>query len=113
MTNIISTWRINMMADSAPPTEYVYQVSDERQLQLLKEQFNCIYHLVVDYQYVPHACHEKADELERYFSGLPIPNFNAVMGWLKDPKQYDVRIEEELKFFGNTPFFWYVEEDAS
>ena len=43
----------------------------------------------------------------------PAVNFNAIVGWLQDPKEYDVRIENELKFFGNTPFFWYVEENAS
>ena len=101
------------MTDSAPPTEYVFQVSDERQLQLLKDQFAWIYRLVTDYQYVPQARYEKEGELERYFSGLPTVNFNAVMGWLKNPKDYDKRIEEQLKFFGATPFFWYVEENAS
>lgn len=102
-----------MITDSAPVTEYVYQVSDEQQLQLLKNQFRWIYHLVVDYHYVPNACYQKSDALTRYFSGLPTINFNAVIGWLKDPEEYDKRIEEELRFFGNTPFFWYVEEDAS
>ncbi len=102
-----------MISDLAPPTAYVYQVSDEQQLQLLKKQFSWIYHLFVDYRYVPESCYEKAGDLERYFSGLSTINFNAVMGWLKDPKEYDARIEEELKFFGNTPFFWYVEEEAS
>jgi len=102
-----------MITDAIPQTEHVYQVSDEQQLQLLKKHFNYIYHLVVDYQYVPHACHQKMGALERYFSGLPTINFNAVMGSLKDPKEYDARIKEELKFFGSIPFFWYVEENAS
>lgn len=102
-----------MIADSASLTENVYQVSDEQQLQLLKKQFSWIYHLVIAHHYVPQAHYEKMGALERYFSGLPTINFNAVMGWLKDPKEYDGRIEEELKFFGNIPFFWYVEEDAS
>lgn len=102
-----------MMIDSMPQTECVYQVSDEQQLQLLKNQFTYTYHLLVDHQYVSHACHEKDGALERYFSGLPMVNFNAVMGWLKEPKEYDTRIEKELKFFGTTPFFWYVEEDAN
>ncbi len=101
------------MADSTPHTEHVYQISDEQQLQLIKKHFNEMYHLVIDYQYVPNANYQKIGTLERYFSGLPTINFNAVMGWLKDPKEYDARIEEELKFFGNTPFFWYVEEDSS
>lgn len=102
-----------MMINSAPPTEYVYQVSDEQQLQLLKKHFHCIYHLLVDYQYVPQAHYEKMGELERYFSGIPIVNFNSVVGWVKDPKKVASCIEQELKFFGDTPFFWYVEEDAN
>ena len=102
-----------MIVDSAPQTEYVYQVSDEYQLQLLKNQFHNLYHLLVDYQYIPQACYEKKGSLERYFSGLPTLNFNAVIGWLGDPKEYDACITDELKFFGDVPFFWYVEEHAS
>ncbi len=101
-----------MVFDSVPQTEYVYQISEEEQLQLLKKQFNGLYELLVDHHYVPHACAEKVGSLERYFSGLPMVNFNAVIGWVKEPKEYDVRIEEELTFFGDTPFFWYVEENA-
>ncbi len=102
-----------MMIDSYPQTEYVYHVSEEEQLPLLKDQFSHVYQLFTDYQYVPQACHEKAGPLQRYFSGLPTINFNAVIGWVKDPEEYDARIEEELTSFGKTPFFWYVEEDAS
>lgn len=102
-----------MMIDAMPQSEHVYQLSDDQQLQLLKKQFNFLYHLFVDHHYVPHACYEKIDSLERYFSGLPTVNFNAVIGWLKEPKEYDVRIQEELKFFGDIPFFWYVEESAN
>jgi hypothetical protein len=102
-----------MMIDATPPTEYVYKISDEAQSQVLKKQFKNLYHLLVDYQYVPHAHYENAGSLERYFSGLPTVNFNAVIGWLKNPADYDARIAEELQFFGSTPFFWYVEEDAS
>jgi len=102
-----------MIDDPAPQAENVYQISDESEVKLLKHHFKCVHHLFVDYSYVPLARYEKTDSLERYFSGLPTANFNIVMGWLKDPSEYDVRIEEELKFFGNIPFFWYVEEDAS
>lgn len=102
-----------MIIDAAPATELVYQVSEERQLELLKKQFKSIYHLMVDYHYVPHARAEKMGVLERYFSGIPIINFNAVMGSLEDPQEYDARIEEEINFFGTTPFFWYVDEDTS
>jgi len=100
-----------MMIDSAPQSEYVYQVPEE--LQLLKDQFTHIFRLIVDYQYSPEARYEKKGELERFFSGLPTVNFNAIMGWLKESQEYEARIEEELKFFGNTPFFWFVEEDAA
>jgi hypothetical protein len=101
-----------MIIDAAPPTEHVYQVSDVEQLELLKKHFSWVYQLFVDYQYVPHACYEKIDGLERYFSGLPTINFNAVIGDLSDPQEYAERIQEQLEFFGNTPFFWYVEESA-
>lgn len=98
-----------MMTDYAPPAEHVYQAD---QLQLLKKHFKNIYQIVVDHQFVPNARYEKVGELERYFSGLPTVNFNAVVGWLKEPNGYDARIQEELQFFGSTPFFWYVEENA-
>ena len=102
-----------MTIDLPPQIECVHQISDEQQLQLLKNHFSHVYRLFVEYKHVPEARYEKADELERYFSGLPMVNFNAVMGWLRDAEEYDARIEEELAFFGNTPFFWYVEEEAS
>ncbi len=51
--------------------------------------------------------------LERYFSGIPVINLNAVVGWVNDPAEYDARIEQELSFFNQTPFFWYVDEDGS
>lgn len=103
-----------MIADSAPAVEHVYNISDEyQQLQVLRNHFNRIYELVVDYKYIPEARYEKTDELTRYLSGLPTINFNAVMGWVKDSENYDQRIVEQLQFFGETPFFWYVDENTS
>lgn len=102
------------MADSAPAVEHVYDISNEQQqLQILKNQFNCIYELVVDHKFIPEARYEKTGDLTRYLSGLPAVNFNAVMGWVKDSTEYDQRIEEQLQFFDKTPFFWYVDENAS
>jgi hypothetical protein len=102
-----------MTMDAATPVEYVYKMSDVEQLQMLNKQFKHFYRVLVDYQYVPHASYEKIGSLERYFSGLPTINFNAVIGWLKNPQEYDACITEELQFFGSTPFFWYVDEDAT
>lgn len=102
------------MIDSTPAIEHVYNISDEnQQLQTLRDHFNRIYEIIVDYKYIPEARYEKRDELTRYLSGLPTVNFNAVMGWIQDSKDYDQRIVEQLQFFGKTPFFWYVDENAS
>lgn len=100
------------MIDSVPQTEYVWQISDEIQLQTLKKHFGDFYRLLVEHKHIPQARHEKDGFLEKFYSGIPAVHFNAVIGWLKNPKEYDARIAKEMKFFGNTPFFWYVDEDA-
>jgi len=104
---------MTMNADCQPATECVYQIPEAQQVELLKSQFNELYHVLVDYKYVPQAQYKKMGSLERYFSGIPVINFNAVVGWLQDPAEYDTRIQQELSFFGDMPFFWYVDEDAS
>lgn len=101
-----------MMPNCELPNPYVYQI-DQEQKELLKKNFFSIYQCTVDFHYVANAQVQKADGLDRYFSGFPVPNFNAVVGCIEDPEELDARIEEERKFFGTTPFFWYVDVEAS
>jgi hypothetical protein len=103
-----------MMTDAAPAVEQVYNISEEfEQIETLKNQFSHLYEIIADYKYIAEARYEKEGELTRYLSGLPSVNFNAVMGWVQDFKDYDQRIVEQLQFFGKTPFFWYVDEKAN
>jgi hypothetical protein len=101
-----------MPLDTAP-TEHVYQISDERQVKLLQNQFEWFYELLAERKFSPDAGVATVYGMRRYLSGMPMHNFNAVMGAPSSGTDFDACIDEQLSYFGKskTPFIWYVNEE--
>ncbi len=96
-----------------PSTEIVYQISEEKQRQILKDHFTVFYVALAESKLVPGAAVEEKDGVFRAFSGIVLPYHNAVLG---EPKEeiWDQCIDEQLAYFGKAkvPFVWYLDEDA-
>src|SRR5580692_4398728 len=98
------------MITSSPATEHVYHVSDQAEAQVLQEQFGQFYLKMCEYKLVPDAGVETMPGMQRYLSGIPMHNFNAVLGYPNEGLDVDQCIEEQLAYFNtaNLPFIWYV-----
>jgi len=100
---------------SPPPSQYVYQISDEAQIAVLQNQFELFYHKLAESKVFSHATFETVKGLQRVFSGMPHLHHNIVIGCPEKEADFDSIIEEQLEYFNEqeVPFIWYVNEDDS
>ncbi|HEY2811392.1 MAG TPA: hypothetical protein VGJ00_08405 [Rhabdochlamydiaceae bacterium] len=90
--------------------EYSSPVLVQDDVKLLQEQFGMFYAKACEC--FPNSCVETQRGMTSYLSGIPLHNFNAIMGYPKE--QQDDCIKERLAFFdaAQMPFIWYVNEDV-
>jgi hypothetical protein len=93
--------------------EIVYQISDEEQCKILQDHFNLLYVILAENHPIPDAVFERAGDIQRCYSGIPVPFHNAVLGVPSEKE--DECIQEQKAFFQKRqmPFVWYVPEDTS
>lgn len=103
-----------MIVEKAP-TEYVQTVADEAYLQVLQNQFERMHQLFAEFKFIPEATFESLNGIKRYLSGIPMHNFNVLMGVPDKEMDADAFISQQMNYFAgyDVPFYWYVDESAS
>ncbi len=94
--------------------EQVYHVLEKKEEKLLKRHFECFYNVLLEHPLIPTAVFDSTCGIHRCLSGIPHPYHNALFG-VPHTLNWDHCIQEQLQFFKaqNTPFVWYVDENAN
>ncbi len=103
------------MLPPQPSTEYVYDISEQKTQEILRDHFQGFYRVLAENKFVPEAEFETCDGIQRCLTGIPYPFQNAVFGSPVNKQEWKKCIENQLHYFNQfqIPFVWYVDENSS